>query len=145
MMATDKTAIRTAFKPAKVFSRWTVCLCLIACSGGPLAAATAEPTTLTVDLTDDKFVPDHLVFHHGTRYRLHLTNSGKHLHEFTAPKFFANAIIENPTALSHNRGEVVLQPGETKDVLLTSRKRGAYELKCADHDWEGMVGSITVD
>jgi plastocyanin len=37
-----------------------------------------------------------------------------------------------------------MQPGETKDVFLTAHRPGTYDLRCADHDWDGMVGGITV-
>lgn len=112
-----------------------------------VAAARAQPqtVTLTVDMVDDKFVPDHLTFQQGVHYRLHLENHGRHLHEFTASKFFATAEIDNPGALNRERTEVVLQPGGATDVFLTLRRPGAFDLRCADHDWEGMVGSITVE
>jgi len=111
------------------------------------AAARAEPqsVTLQVNLIDDKFVPDHLTLKSGVRYRLHLENHGKHLHEFTAPTFFGAAEIDNPDVLNRERTEVLLQPGESKDVFLTIRRPGGYDLTCADHDWEGMIGGITVE
>jgi plastocyanin len=30
-------------------------------------------------------------------------------------------------------------------VFLTPQVKGDYPLTCADHDWDGMVGRITVD
>jgi uncharacterized cupredoxin-like copper-binding protein len=109
----------------------------------PRAASNA--VTLSVDLVDDKFVPDHLVLRHGVHYRLHLENHGKDTHEFTAPKFFASVTIDNPAALNREHTEVVLQPGESKDVFLTPQRPGTYDLICADHDWDGMTGGITVE
>ena len=38
-----------------------------------------------------------------------------------------------------------MQPGETKDIFLTAHRAGTYDLRCADHDWDGMVGGVTVD
>jgi uncharacterized cupredoxin-like copper-binding protein len=102
-------------------------------------------STLDVVLIDYRFVPDHLTFAHGVHYRLHLENRGKETHEFTAPVFFAAATIDNPTALNRERSEVVMQPGETKDIFLTPGKPGSYDLRCADHDWNGMIGGITVE
>jgi uncharacterized cupredoxin-like copper-binding protein len=109
-------------------------------------ATRAEPKTvpLAVNMVDDKFVPDHLIFQHGVHYRLHLENHGKDMHEFTAPTFFASVKIDTPDALNRERAEVVLQPGESKDVFLTPGRPGTYDLICADHDWAGMVGGITV-
>ena len=113
---------------------------------GALAShAEPRPVALAVSLIDDRFVPDHLVLRHGVHYRLHLENNGKDQHEFTAPKFFASVEIDNPAALNRERTEVVLQPGESKDVFLTPRRAGTYDLICGDHDWDGMTGSITVE
>ncbi len=77
-------------------------------------------------------------------YRLHLTNTGKDLHEFTAPAFFAEALVRDPPKLANGGQEVVLQPGETADIDLVPKRPGKYDLRCADHDWDGMVGSIEV-
>ena len=104
-----------------------------------------KPTVLTVAMVDYRFQPDHLTFHHDVRYQLHLENHGLDTHEFTAPVFFASADIENPEVLTRERSEVVVQPGEAKDIILIARKPGTYDLRCSDHDWNGMVGGITVD
>lgn len=109
-----------------------------------LGAAAPDPTTVNVTMMDYKFVPDHLTFQHGVHYRLHLENHGKETHEFTAPVFFTAAKIDNPDVLNRERTEVVMQPGDVKDVFLTPGKPGTYDLRCADHDWNGMVGGITV-
>ncbi len=110
-------------------------------------ATRAEPKTvpLAVNMVDDKFVPDHLVLRHGVHYRLHLENHGKDTHEFTAPTFFASVTIDDPATLNREHTEVVLQPGESKDVFLTPQRPGTYDLICADHDWDGMTGGITVE
>lgn len=108
-------------------------------------AAGPAPLTLNVVMIDYRFVPDHLTFRHGVQYRLHLENHGKDTHEFTAPTFFATAKIDNPEVLNRERSEIVMQPGEAKDLLLTPGKPGTYDLRCSDHDWNGMVGGITVE
>jgi uncharacterized cupredoxin-like copper-binding protein len=109
-----------------------------------LGAAAPDPTTLNVTMIDYKFQPDHLTFQHGVHYQLHLENHGKETHEFTAPVFFASAKIDNPDVLNRDRTEIVMQPGDAKDLFLTPGKPGTYDLRCADHDWNGMVGGITV-
>jgi len=112
----------------------------------PAAAAfRSEPQRVDLTMIDYKFIPDHLTFVHNVHYQLHLENHGKETHELTAPTFFATADIDNPDALNHYRTEIVVQPGETKDVFLTAHRPGTYDLRCADHDWDGMVGGITVD
>jgi uncharacterized cupredoxin-like copper-binding protein len=119
-------------------------LCSLIICGAIAGAAAAEPTRIDVTLSDYKFVPNHLTFQQGVHYRLHLENHGTETHEFTAPVFLASATIDNPNVLNHERTEVVLQPGEAKDVFLTPGKPGTYDLRCADHDWNGMIGGITV-
>jgi uncharacterized cupredoxin-like copper-binding protein len=119
-------------------------LCLLALLGICFGAAAPDLTTLSVTMIDYRFMPDHLTFQHGVHYRLHLENHGKETHEFTAPVFFATAKIDNPDVLNRERTEVVVQPGDAKDVFLTPGKPGTYDLRCSDHDWNGMVGGITV-
>ena len=110
------------------------------------AAIGAKPQTVTLDLfmIDYAFIPDHLTFQHDIHYRLHMENHGKETHEVTAPTFFASADIDNPEVLNRERTEIVMQPGDTKDLYLTAHKPGTYDLRCSDHDWNGMVGGITV-
>jgi uncharacterized cupredoxin-like copper-binding protein len=119
-------------------------LCLLVLTGLCLIAASPEPVMVTVTMVDYRFEPDHLTFDHDVHYRLHLENHGKETHEFTAPLFFATAQIDNPSVLNREHTEVVMQPGDVKDVFLTPEKPGVYDLRCADHDWNGMVGGITV-
>jgi len=109
-----------------------------------LGGAAPELVAMNVTMIDYKFVPNHLTFQHDVRYRLHLENHGKETHEFTAPTFFAAAKIDNPSLLNRERSEIVVQPGEAKDIFLTPGKPGTYDLRCSDHDWNGMVGGITV-
>jgi uncharacterized cupredoxin-like copper-binding protein len=109
-----------------------------------LGAAAPEPAEIDVTMIDYRFVPDHLSFQHGVHYRLHLVNKGKQTHELTAPVFFASAKIDNPEVLNREHTEIVMQPGETKDLFLTPGAPGTYDLRCSDHDWDGMVGGITV-
>ena len=109
------------------------------------AASPSEPQTVNLTMIEYRFIPDHLIFEHDVHFRLHLENHGKETHELTAPTFFATADIDNPEALNHERSEIVMQPGETKDIFLTAHRPGTYDLLCADHDWAGMVGGIAVE
>ena len=118
----------------------------------PLAATAAQPVVdwskaqqVDVRMVDDRFVPDHLTFQHGTPYRLLLQNAGKDLHEFTAPEFFADAVLRDPGVLAQGGKEVVVQSGADAVVYLMPINPGTFELICADHDWDGMVGKIVVD
>jgi uncharacterized cupredoxin-like copper-binding protein len=108
---------------------------------GSCCAAAADSVRVDVAMVDYRFSPDHLSLEHGVHYRLHLENHGKELHEFTAPTFFAAAKLDNPDALNREHTEVVVQPGQSKDVFFTPGAPGTYDLRCGDH---GMVGGITV-
>ena len=39
----------------------------------------------------------------------------------------------------------VVRPGETKNLYFVSREPGHFPLWCADHDWAGMTGDITIE
>ena len=123
----------------------TSCLLVVAALLAVAAASPSEPQTVNLTMIDYRFIPDHLIFEHDVHFRLHLENHGEETHELTAPTFFATADIDNPDALNHERTEIVMQPGETKDIFLTAHRPGTFDLLCADHDWAGMVGGITVE
>ena len=109
-----------------------------------LAGAEPNPVLISVVMVDYRFEPDHLSFDHDVHYQLHLENRGKETHEFTAPTFLATATIDNPDVLNREHTEVLVQPGESKDLFFTPHRPGTYDLRCADHDWAGMIGGITV-
>jgi uncharacterized cupredoxin-like copper-binding protein len=104
----------------------------------------AKARLFTVVAVEYRFEPNHLVFRRGVPYRLHVANRGRELHELTAPEFFATTELRDPTALNQEHTELVLQPGEQKDVYLVAKRSGRYDMRCADHDWAGMTGDIIV-
>ena len=53
--------------------------------------------------------------------------------------------INNPNVLNADKTELVLRPGETKDLYFIPRQAGHFKLVCPDHDWAGMIGEITVE
>ena len=99
---------------------------------------------VVVVMVDNRFQPDHVIFQSGKPARLRLENHGKDMHEFTAPDFLRAALVRNRRALSAGGTDIVVQPGQTLDVWLIPGPAGTYGLTCADHDWDGMVGSISV-
>jgi uncharacterized cupredoxin-like copper-binding protein len=115
----------------------------------PLAAhaadAWSEAQSMTVVMVDNRFEPDHLTFHAGQPYDLRLENRGKEMHEFTAPAFWKAATVKDKRLLVNGGTDVVVQPGQSVQILLIAPPKGHYNLICADHDWDGMVGSIAVD
>ena len=135
------------------------CAVVLLCAGAALTTALsafgAESPPANVDWTKaqvvrvemarSRFFPDKLTFRRGVAYRLHLENTGGDMHEFTAPEFFKAVSIRNPEALDAQQHEVLLQPKESRDLYFVPLKSGRYELTCADHDWDGMVGDITIE
>ena len=113
--------------------------------GAPASQSQPQTVKLNLLMVDYKFMPDHLTFQHDVHYRLHMENHGRETHEVTAPTFFGTVQIDNPEVLNRERTEIVVQPGESKDLLLTPHKPGTYDLRCSDHDWNGMIGGITVE
>ena len=105
----------------------------------------ARAETLTVRVSEYRFVPAQLTLRHGQPYRLVLVNDGREHHEFTAPEFFRNAEIRDRSVLVADGNEVALKGGETKTVELVAPPRGRYRLTCADHDTFGMDGAIAVE
>jgi uncharacterized cupredoxin-like copper-binding protein len=103
----------------------------------------AQPVTITT--VEYAFQPNHLVLRRDTAYRLRVEDRGRELHELTAPDFLKAVELRNPEALNRERTEIVLQPGEQKDVYFVTLRPGHYDMWCADHDWAGMTGDITVE
>lgn len=128
---------------------------LIAAVAGIVAACAANqaadhmaqgtPTVVTVQAKEYAFVPPDIHLQHGVLYKLHLVNIGKETHELTAPDFFKAAQIETPDVLSGYGREILVQPGESKDMVFRAPAPGTYAMTCADHDWAGMVGKIIVE
>ena len=119
-------------------------LCAALAFGGGLEAIAAEEL-VTVQLMDDQFLPEKLRFRAGVAYRLRLENNGTHMHEFTAPEFLKAIEVKNPEVLEESGHEVLLQPRERKELVFVPRDAGRYPLRCADHDWDGMAGEITIE
>jgi uncharacterized cupredoxin-like copper-binding protein len=127
----------------------TIVLPLLASLALALPARAANPwanaQVMTVGLLDNRFEPNHLVFQSGKPYELRLENHGKDLHEFTAPAFFRAATVRDKQKLANAGTDVVVQSGKSVTIVLIAPPKGQYDLTCADHDWDGMTGHITVD
>ena len=103
-----------------------------------------EAQTVAVVTVEYEFKPSSLSFKKGVAYRLHLDNQGKKVHEFTAPEFFKAIHMRDPKVVNADLTEIVIQPGEQKDLYFVTQQPGSYKLICSDHDWAGMVGDITI-
>jgi uncharacterized cupredoxin-like copper-binding protein len=111
---------------------------------GALAADWSMAQKVTVVTTEYKFTPSSFTFRQGVPYRLHVDNRGKETHEFTAPEFFKAIDMRDAKALNADRTEIVVQPGQHKDLYFVAKTPGSFKLRCADHDWAGMVGDIAI-
>jgi uncharacterized cupredoxin-like copper-binding protein len=100
---------------------------------------------VTMTTVEYSFEPNHLILRLDIPYRLHVENHGRELHELTAPDFFKAVELRNPEALNREHTEIVLQPNEQKDLYFLTLRPGHYRMWCADHDWAGMTGDITVE
>jgi uncharacterized cupredoxin-like copper-binding protein len=110
---------------------------------GQISWSTAHP--VQVEMIDYEFVPSELRFRHGLPYRLHLRNAGHDGHDFTAPAFFASVTLKESAALNERRTSVFLAPGQQTDIYFVAATPGVFDLRCADHDWDGMTAKIIVD
>jgi uncharacterized cupredoxin-like copper-binding protein len=128
----------------KLLSRIGVVLIALA---APAAAAPdwSRGPRVTVVAADYRFSPNKLVFKRGVAYRLHIENRGRETHEFHAPAFFKSVELGNPAPLNADKTEILVHPGEAKDLNFVPKKAGRYKLFCPDHDWAGMTGEITVE
>lgn len=119
-------------------------LAVAAAPTGARAIDWSKARQVTVITVEYAFQPANLTFHAGTAYDLHLENKGKETHEFTAPDFFKAIDMRDAKMLNADHTEIVVQPGQKKDFYFVAKQAGSYDLRCADHDWAGMVGHITV-
>ena len=114
------------------------------CCGTALATDWAHAKRITVVMVEYAFKPAKLTFRQGISYHLHLENKGKETHEFTAPDFFKAIEMRNPDLTGADHTEIVVQPGKNADFYFVAKQPGSYDLRCSDHDWAGMTGSITI-
>jgi uncharacterized cupredoxin-like copper-binding protein len=121
-----------------------VATAIVLSASGVLAADWSKARKITVVTVEYAFKPASLTFHQGVAYRLHVDNQGKETHEFTAADFFKTIEMRDTKALNADQTEIVVQPGEKKDLYFVAKQAGSFKLRCSDHDWAGMVGDITV-
>jgi|SRR5271170_304217 len=122
-----------------------IAVILIALAAPAVAAVDwSHARLVTVVASDYQFSPNKLTFKRGVAYRLHFENHGKETHEFHAPEFFNATELRNPEVLNADKTEILVHPGEAKDLYFVPQKPGPYPLFCPDHDWAGMTGEITV-
>ena len=53
--------------------------------------------------------------------------------------------ISNREVLNQEGTEIVVEPGQAKDLYFVPRQAGRFPFVCADHDWAGMTGDIVAE
>jgi uncharacterized cupredoxin-like copper-binding protein len=137
-----------AMSSARFRSRLGALLAAAVCATPPAAEAAkvdwVHAKQVTVVTVEYRFEPNHLVFRRAVPYRLTVVNRGHELHELTAPDFFKAIKLRRVDALNSEQTEIVVQPGEQKELDFVASRTGHFAMWCADHDWAGMTGDITV-
>jgi uncharacterized cupredoxin-like copper-binding protein len=118
--------------------------CVLAQSHAP-GVAWNDPENLIVDLVDYAFKPERLTIHRDTPTRLRLINTSESIHDFTAADFFRAVELRDGSMLGSSGIGITVEPHQEKDVDLVAHVPGDFGLICADHDWAGMTGHITVE
>ena len=109
----------------------------------PAIAAAQSPRTVEVRLSSFDFTPSEIRLRAGEPVTLHLLNTGRGGHNFSAPQFFAAARgVSGPV----QRGAVEVGSHGSVDVRVTPAA-GHYRLRCTHslHTAFGMTGNITVE
>ena len=129
-----------------------VWLALASCvaSAGMASAQTGDARTgesrIEVRVYSYGFTPQTINLQHGQSYQLHLANTSKGGHDFTAKAFFSAAQVAGEDTRKIDGGKVKLEGGETADVNLVAPAPGTYEFHCSHlfHAAHGMRGQIVV-
>ena len=113
---------------------------------GAQPAATQNPASINVELSNFKFSPRTIVLDRGRPYQLRLYNRSSGAHDFSAPAFFAAASIAPSDRRWVVGGEIEVPPGQLREIRLTAPAAGTYRLRCTHrfHKTLGMSGRIIV-
>ncbi len=118
----------------------------------PLAKQPTIEVTISLgtETGELKFVPDHLQFKAGKRYKLALSNPSALKHYFTA-KDFADGIWSQKVDAGNVEvkgaiHELELRAGTHADWVFVPARAGTYALRCTvpGHAEAGMIGTIEI-
>lgn len=121
---------------------------------GQRVAAVDWNTAETVDvaLSEYDFAPSALRFRQGKPYRLHLTNHGFEVHDFSSKAFFqaiaAAKLVDAGTTTSLPRLVTIgIDPGASKDLYFVPVQPGSYAFECDEplHAAFGMSGVAEIE
>jgi plastocyanin len=126
--------------------KFGVAAIMAAAVSGAASAQPAQPTVITVQLSEYKFTPAEIDLDHGQSYVLRVVNTGGKAHDLSAKAFFQSVTVATASASEVHDGEVELAMGESADVAFTTGAPGTYEMHCTHplHSMLGMKGRIVV-
>ena len=102
---------------------------------------------LDVARSDFALPPKVLHLHHGTPYRLHLTNRSGKGHDFEAYELFESSQVAAGDKGKIDDGKIEVSKGQAVDVRFIPLKSGTFKIKCTHplHAMLGMTGEAVVD
>lgn len=112
----------------------------------PAGTDWSKAQEITVAMSDFSFAPANLQLHANQPYRLHLTNSSGHGHNFDAPVLFAAAALAPDDQSKVVDGGIEVAGGQAVDVKFVPISAGTYKFHCSHflHSSFGMHGEAVV-
>jgi len=113
-----------------------------------------KAATVAIVLSEYDYAPSELTFHPGTPYRLHLTNHGFEVHDFSSKPFFqaiaVAKMVDLKTMATTSLPRLVsigVGPGEAKDLYFIPMRPGSYPFECDEPLYAtfGMTGTVRVE
>jgi plastocyanin len=111
----------------------------------PRPAPVSDGETITVQLSNFDFTPEHLRLKAGVPVRLRLANVSGGGHDFSAPAFFAASGFP-PGVAAPQDGTVSVGSHQMVEITVVPRMPGTYHLECSHflHSLFEMHGTIEV-
>jgi len=134
---------------SKILFAWAVFGVLLGATQAaeaPAGTDWSKAQTIGISLSDFSFAPANLQLHANQPYRLHLTNSSSHGHDFDAPVLFASAGIAPDDQSKVVDGSIEVGSGQSIDVKFVPNAAGTYKFHCSHflHSAFGMTGEAVV-
>jgi len=112
----------------------------------PAGTDWSKAQMIDIAMSDFNFAPANLQLRANQPYRLHLTNSSSHGHDFAAPTLFAAAAVAPDDQSKIEDGSVEVAGGQSIDVKFVPNAAGTYKFHCSHflHSAFGMTGQASV-
>lgn len=112
----------------------------------PTVTDWSKAQTINLALSDFSFAPANLQLHANQPYRLHLTNSSSHGHNFDAPVLLASGRVAPEDQSKVVDGSIEVDGGQSIDVKFVPTAAGTFKFHCSHflHSAFGMTGEAVV-